>query len=80
MVVTAAICKNILSDKHIMLECSMSTELLKIKNKPNKKKKKKKKKNVTLNACKNVRYILYNTDVINYIVKLIVHSPVGKLA
>ena len=31
------------------------------------------------NACNNVRYILYNTDIINSIVKLIVHSPVGKL-
>ena len=27
----------------------------------------------------NVRDILYNTDVINSIFKLIVHSPVGKL-
>ena len=27
----------------------------------------------------NVRDILYNTDVITNIVKLIVHSPVGKL-
>ena len=32
-----------------------------------------------LNAYNNVRGILYNTDVINNIVKLIVHSPVGKL-
>ena len=31
------------------------------------------------NACNNVRDILYNTDIINYIVKLVVHSPVGKL-
>ena len=31
------------------------------------------------NACNNVRDILYNTDVINYIVKLLVRSPVGKL-
>ena len=30
-------------------------------------------------ACNNVRHILYNTDVINPVVKLIVHSPVGKL-
>ena len=30
-------------------------------------------------ACNNVRDILYNTDVINPVVKLIVHSPVGKL-
>ena len=32
-----------------------------------------------LNAFNNVRDILYNTDVINHIVKLVVHSPVGKL-
>ena len=32
-----------------------------------------------LNAYYNVRYILYNTDVITNIVKSIVHSPVGKL-
>ena len=32
-----------------------------------------------LNACNNVRDILYNTDVINHIVKLSVRSPVGKL-
>ena len=38
----------------------------------------KKKKN-DLNACNNVRDILYNSDVITNIVKSIVHSPVGKL-
>ena len=31
------------------------------------------------NACNNVRDILYNTDIINPIVKLFVYSPVGKL-
>ena len=31
------------------------------------------------NACNNVRDILYNTDLIASIVKLIAHSPVGKL-
>ena len=31
------------------------------------------------NACNNVRDILYITDIINPIVKLIVHSTVGKL-
>ena len=30
-------------------------------------------------ACNNVREILYNTDVITFIVKLIVHSLVSKL-
>ena len=32
-----------------------------------------------LNACNNVRDILYNTDIMNSVTKLIVHSPVGKL-
>ena len=31
------------------------------------------------NACNNVRDIVYNTDVLNSVVQLIVHSPVGKL-
>ena len=31
------------------------------------------------NACNNVRDILYNTDIITSVVKLIVHNPVGKL-
>ena len=31
------------------------------------------------NACNNVRDILYYTDVITSVVKLIVHSPVGEL-
>ena len=30
-------------------------------------------------ACNNVRDILYNADVITSIVKLIIHSLVGKL-
>ena len=32
-----------------------------------------------INAFNNVRDILHNTDVITFIVKLIVRSPVGKL-
>ena len=31
------------------------------------------------NACNNVREILYNTDITTFVVKLIVHNPVGKL-
>ena len=31
------------------------------------------------NACNNVRDTVYNTDVVNSVVKLIVHSPVVKL-
>ena len=58
------VCKNILSVKHILLECS---ELFQKKN------------GYAFNVCNSVRDILYNTDVINPTVKLIVHSPVGKL-
>ena len=59
------VCKNILSVKHILLERYISTELFE-------------KNGYDFIACNNVRDILYNTD-INSIVKLIVHSPVGKL-
>ena len=63
------VCKNILSGKHTLLECPITTELFQ-------------KNGYDFNAlqqCK--RDILYNTDsdIINSIVKLIVHSPVGKL-
>ena len=57
------VCKNILSVKHILLECHIATELFQ--------------KNGY--AYNNVRDILYNTDVITNIVKSIVNSPVGKL-
>ena len=60
------ICKNILSIKHILLECHITTELFQ-------------KNGYDFNACNNVRDILYNVNIINSIVKLIVHSPVGKL-
>ena len=60
------VCKNILSVKHILLECPVTTELFK-------------KYGYDFNACNNVRDVLYNTDIINSIAKLIVHSPVGKL-
>ena len=55
--------KNILSDKHILPECPITTDLFH-------------KNGYDFNACNNERDSLYNTDVINYIVKLIVHSPV----
>ena len=58
--------KNILSVKHIPLECPITAELFQ-------------KNGYDLNAYYNVRDILYNTDVITNIVKSIVHSPVGKL-
>ena len=58
--------KNILSVKHILLECPITTELFQ-------------KNGYDLNAYNNVRDILYNTDLITSIVKSIVHSPVGKL-
>ena len=58
--------KNILSVKHILLECPITTELFQ-------------KNGYDFNACNNVRDILYNTDIISSVVKLIVHSPVDKL-
>ena len=51
---------------HILLECPITTELFQ-------------KKGYDFNGCNNVRDILYNTDIINSVVKLIAHSPVGKL-
>ena len=60
------VCKNILSVKHILLECPITTELFQ-------------KNGYDLNAYNNVRDILCNTDAITNIVKSIVHSPVGKL-
>ena len=52
---------------YILLECPITTELFQ-------------KNGYDFNACNNVKDILYNTDIINSIIKLIVHSPVGKLA
>ena len=60
------VCKNIISAKNILLECPITTQLFQ-------------KNGYDLNVCNNVRDILYNTDIINSIVKLIVHSPVGEL-
>ena len=56
------VCKNILFVKQILLECPVTTELFQ-------------KNGYDFNACNNVRDTLYNTDIINPIVKLIVHSP-----
>ena len=61
---STAVCKSILSVKHILPECPITTELFQEDGHDH-------------NACNNVRDILYNTDIINYIVKLIVHTPVG---
>ena len=52
---------------YILLECPITTELFQ-------------KNGYDFNACNNVKDILYNTDIINSIIKLIVHSAVGKLA
>ena len=60
------VCKNILSVKHILPECPINTELFQ-------------KNGYDFNACNNVRDILDITDIIDSVVKLIVHSPVGKL-
>ena len=49
-------CKNVLSVKHILLECPITTVISE--------------KNVYyFNDCNNVRDILYNTDIINSVVK-----------
>ena len=61
-----SVCKNIRSVKHLLLECPITTELFQ-------------KNGYDFNACNNVRDILYNTDIINSIVKLIVQGPVGTL-
>ena len=55
-----------LGPENILLECPITTELFQ-------------KNGYDFNACNNVRDILYNADIINSVVKLIVHSPVGKL-
>ena len=52
------VCKNTLSVKHILLECPITTGLFQ-------------KNGYDFNACNNVRNILYNTNVINSIVKFI---------
>ena len=57
----------ILSVRHMLLECPITTELFQ-------------RNRYDINACNNIRDILYNTDIINSIVKLIVHSPMGKPA
>ena len=62
-----SVCKNILSIKHILLECPITTVSSGGNN------------GYDLNAYNNVRDILYNTDVITNTVKSIVHSHVGKL-
>ena len=61
------VCKNILSVKHILLECPITTKLFQ-------------KNGYDFIAGNNVRDILYNTIVINSVVKLIVHSPVVPTA
>ena len=61
-----AFVKNILSVKHMLLDCPITTELFQ-------------KNGYDFIACNNVRDILYNSDIMNSIVKLIVHIPVGKL-
>jgi len=62
----ACVFKNILSVKHILLKCPITIDLFQ-------------KNGYDFNECNNVRDILYNTDIIISVAKLIVHSPVGKL-
>ena len=60
----SCVCKNIVSvicypvlSYHIVLECPITTELFQ-------------KNGYDFNACNNVRDILYNTDIINSVVKI----------
>ena len=61
-----AICKNALSVSHILLECPITTQLVR-------------KNGYDFNACDIARDILYITDVVTSVIKLIVHGPAGKL-
>ena len=60
------ICNNAISVNHILAECPTTTEIFQ-------------KNGYDFNACITVNIIVHNTDVIACIVKLIVHSPAGKL-
>ena len=59
-------CNNVRDINDILLECPVTTELFL-------------KDAYAFTACNNVRDILYNIDIIAFIVNLVVHSPVGKL-
>ena len=61
----ACVCKNILSVNHIPLERPITTELFQ-------------KTGYDFNACNNVTDILYNTDVINFIIKMIIDKNKTK--
>ena len=60
------VCKNVLSFNRIQHDCPITPELFQ-------------KNWYDFNACNNVRDILFNTDVIISVVKLIVHNSVDKL-
>ena len=57
------VCKNVLSVKHILLECPITTDLFQ-------------KNGHDFNDCNNVRDILYNIDMMISSVKLIVGKSV----
>ena len=59
------ICTNPISVNHILLECPITTELFR-------------KDGNDFTACNNVRDILHTADVITFVTKLIVLSPVYK--
>ena len=58
------VCKNVISVNNILLKCPITTELFT-------------KNGYDCNAFNNVRDILYNTDVVTSVFKLIVHRHVG---
>ena len=63
----ACIHKNVLFVSHILLDGPITTRSLQ-------------KNGYDFNVRNNIKDILYNTDVIASLVKLIAHSSVGKLA
>ena len=65
------VCKNIIFFKHILLECPITMDLFQ--------KNKQKQTGYDFNDCNNATNILYNTDIIISTVKLVLHSPMGKL-
>ena len=69
MSIIIIICADALSVNRILLECPFTSYFRKTKTKT-----KKKKKRYDFTVCNNVRGIMYKTNVVTSIVRLIVHS------